>query len=349
MYPLKFEPVYKDYIWGGREFEKFGKKLPKGIVAESWEISGHPEGESVIANGEYKGLALTEIVKKLGRTLVGNELAEKDINKFPLLIKLIDANDRLSVQVHPEDEYARINENGEYGKNEMWYIVSAKPGSKLVYGVAPGVTKEKFIKAVEEDRIEECLNFIEVKTGDVVNIPAGLVHAIGNGLVIVEIQQNSNTTYRVFDYNRVDKEGKKRPLHIEKALEVINFNNCDTTGKQKGIEVKLGELSAKTYYVANKYFSVEKYIVKDMINENADGDKFITYTCLDGEGMISYEGGCEKISKGESVLIPAAMGKYKINGELELIKSYVPNLYKDVIEPLIKEGYSREIISSNVL
>lgn len=324
LYPLKFEPVYKDYIWGGRELEKFGKKkLPEGIVAESWEISSHPDGESIVSNGEFKGISLTELINRFGRDLVGNELSQKDVEKFPLLIKLIDANDKLSVQVHPEDEYAKIHENGEYGKNEMWYIVSAKPGAKLVYGVKPGVTRESFDIAVKEDNVEDCLNYMEVFTGDSVDIPAGLVHAIGEGILIAEIQQNSNTTYRVFDYNRTDKNGNKRPLHIEKALDVINFDNCHTKGKVESRLIKLEGESSKAELVSNKYFNVEKYNVRGKITEVADGSKFITLTCLHGEGKISFNGGVETITKGESIFIPAALGAYEIIGELELIKAFV--------------------------
>jgi mannose-6-phosphate isomerase len=332
LYPLKFEPIYKDYIWGGRELENLGKRLPEGIVAESWEISSHPDGESVVLNGEYKGTKLTDMIKKFGRALVGHELSEKDVEKFPLLIKLIDANDRLSVQVHPEDEYAKVNENGEYGKNEMWYIVSAKPGAKIVYGVKPEVTRESFAAAVEADDIEKCLNYMEVSTGDSVNIPAGLIHAIGEGILIAEIQQNSNTTYRVFDYNRTDKSGNRRPLHIEKALDVIDFNNCNTKGKLKGIKVNIDEKSTKTYLVANKYFGVEKYDLDGKVEEIAEGNRFFTYTCLEGEGKISFQGGFETISKGESIFIPATLGKYTIEGTLEIIKSYVPDVDKNVFD-----------------
>ncbi|MDP4177853.1 MAG: mannose-6-phosphate isomerase, class I [Bacillota bacterium] len=326
LYPLKFEPVYKDYIWGGRELEKLGKKIPDGIVAESWEISSHHDGECIVSNGEYKGMHLSKLIKKLGRELIGTELPEKDVEKFPLLIKFIDANDRLSVQVHPDDEYAKIHENGELGKNEMWYIISAKPGSQLVYGVADGVTKEIFAKHIKENKIETCLNYIDVSSGDAFNIPAGLVHAIGAGILIAEIQQNSNTTYRVFDYNRTDKNGNKRPLRIEKALDVINYNNCNIKGKLIEHKVNLNGSSFKSILAVNKYFSVERYVIDGVINEEADGSKFQTYTCLNGEGEIKFVNGTEKIVKGESVLIPANMGIYTIKGKLELIKSYAAKL-----------------------
>ncbi|HEY5563085.1 MAG TPA: type I phosphomannose isomerase catalytic subunit [Clostridiaceae bacterium] len=323
LYPIKFYPTFKDYIWGGRQLENYNKMLPKGIVAESWEISTHKDGESIVSNGQYRNIPLSELIKKLGQKLMGTAISEKDLEKFPLLVKLIDANDCLSVQVHPNDEYARIHENGEYGKNEMWYIVEAKPGAEIVYGVKTGVTKEAFSKAVKEDSIDSCLNYLEVKAGDSVNIPAGLIHAIGKGILIAEIQQNSNTTYRVFDYNRLDMLGNKRPLHIDKALEVINFDNCNISGKLIGVRTSLTKSSYKDRLVSNPYFTVEVYNIKDEVEEIADGSRFFLYTALMGSGELLYEGGREKIIKGESIFIPASLGKYKITGDLKLIKSYI--------------------------
>jgi len=349
LYPLKFKPVYKDYIWGGRGLEKLGKKLPDGIIAESWEISSHPDGESKVLSGEYEDLSIAELTKKFGRDIVGSELPQKDLKKFPLLIKLIDANDKLSVQVHPKDEYAKVHENGELGKNEMWYIVSAKPGAKIVYGVSKGVTRETFEAAVKADEIETCLNYLEVSKGDTVNIPAGMLHAIGEGIVIAEIQQNSNTTYRVFDYNRTDSKGIRRPLHIEKALDVIDFDNCNISGKQEGLKVNVGENSSKEFLLATEYFSVEKYTIMGKLQEQADGSRFCTYTCLQGEGKIVYLDGSVDISKGESVLIPALLGNYSIEGQLNLIKAYVPNIEENIIEPLLRAGFSSEDIYSKVI
>lgn len=343
-YPLKFKPVYKDYIWGGRGFEKLGKTLPDGIVAESWEVSCHPDGISIISNGKFEGLSLPELVKSFGRRLIGNALPEKDLEKFPLLVKFIDANDDLSVQVHPGDSYARVHENGEYGKNEMWYIMSAAPGSKLIYDVIPGVTKEVFARAVKENKIESCLKAIEVFPGDVINIPAGLVHAIGKGILLAEIQQNSNTTYRVYDFDRTDKNGNKRPLHIEKALDVIDFNSGGRAEKYKGLEIKLNSTSKKRFIVANTYFSVELYDVNGEVGENADGSRFFIYTVLTGEGRINYESGSTSIRMGESVLIPASLGEYFIEGNLQLLKSYVPDIAENVVNPLKNAGYSEEEI-----
>lgn len=342
-YPLKFEPVYKNYIWGGRNFEKFGRKLPEGIFAESWEISCHPDGVSIVANGEFAGIPLPELIKKFGRQLVGNSLSERDVATFPLLVKFIDANDKLSIQVHPDDSYALLHEN-EYGKNETWYIMHANPGSKLVYGVKPGTAKDIFAKAIYENRVEEYLRYVEVFPGDILNVPAGLVHAIGEGIMLAEIQQNSNSTYRVYDFNRVDKNGKKRPLHIEKALDVIDFELSSRIEKAKGLDVKIGFHSTKKYAVANKYYTIELYSIQEKVEENADGSKFHIYVFVEGEGKINYESGSIQVKCGESVLIPASMGAYSLEGSMKFIKSYVPDIKSDIITPLTDAGYSEEDI-----
>jgi len=346
-YPLKFKPVYKNYLWGGRNFEKFGRKLPEGIIAESWEISCHPDGISIVSNGEFSGMPLPQLIQKFGRQLVGKSLSEKDVSKFPLLVKFIDANDRLSVQVHPDDAYAQLHEN-EYGKNETWYIIYAHPGSKIVYGVKPGTTKDIFARAISENRVEEYLRYIEVFPGDVFNVPAGLLHAIGEGIVLAEIQQNSNSTYRVYDYNRLDKNGNKRPLHIQKALDVIDFELSGRIEKSKGLEIKIGRCSIKKYLVANKYYSIELYDIKEKTEEIADGSKFYIYVFVDGEGKINYESGSIQVKCGESILIPATMGAYSLEGNIKFIKSYVPDIKYDIIAPLMAAGYSKENIIEGI-
>lgn len=224
MYSIKFEPVFKEKVWGGNKLAKYlSKDVSMDVkVGESWEIACHREGTSKIRNGEYKGLTLEELIKHYGDIVFGKSI-EKITDRFPLLIKFIDANDKLSVQVHPDDEYAMKFED-DFGKTEMWYIVDAEPGAKLVYGLKKGITKEDFIKAIENNDFDEILREIEVKKGDVVFIPAGTIHAIGKGILIAEIQQSSDITYRVYDWNRVGLDGKPRELHIEKALDVINFD-----------------------------------------------------------------------------------------------------------------------------
>lgn len=343
LYPLKFKPVYKDYVWGGRNFEKLGKQLPEGIVAESWEVSCHKNGTSVVANGEFEGVTLPNLIRLLGRDLIGNELPQKDVDKFPLLVKFIDADKNLSVQVHPDDNYAQAYENGEYGKNEMWYIIDAKPGARLVFDVKPGVTREAFAQAVKDNTVEDCLKYIEVFPGDTINIPSGLIHAIGQGIMLAEVQQNSDTTYRVYDYGRTD-----RPLHIEKALDVIDFNSEGRKEKYEGLKLDLGNGSSRKYIVATDYFSVEVYDIDGSVEENANGDKFYIYTVYEGSGTISWNTGSEDVKIGESILVPASLGKYTFSGKLKALRCYVPNIQKDVIQPLLQAGYSMEAIKASV-
>ncbi|NJD03091.1 MAG: class I mannose-6-phosphate isomerase [Ruminiclostridium sp.] len=343
LYPLKFKPVYKDYVWGGRNFEKLGKQLPEGIVAESWEVSCHKNGTSIVANGEFEGITLPNLIKLFGRALIGSELPEKDVEKFPLLVKFIDADKNLSVQVHPGDSYARANENGEYGKNEMWYIIAARPGAKLVYDVRPGITREAFAQAVRDNKVESCLKSIEVFPGDAINIPSGLIHAIGQGIMLAEVQQNSDTTYRVYDYGRTD-----RPLHIEKALDVIDFNSAGRKEKYEGLELDLGNGSSKKHIIATDYFSVEVYNIDGTVTEYATGGKFYIYTVFEGSGGMVWDTGSLDIKAGESLLIPAALGKYALSGRMKALKCYVPNIKKDVLEPLVKSGYGNEDIIASI-
>lgn len=340
-YPLKFKPLFKDYIWGGRNLENLGKKLPDSNVAESWELSCHPDGQSIISNGSFKDMNLSDFIKKYGIEVIGHRLPESSIDKFPLLIKFIDANDRLSVQVHPKDEYAMVHENGELGKNEMWYIISAKAGAKLVYDVATGTTRESFQKAIAEGKINECLQYVPVEPGDFLNIPAGLVHAIGEGIVLAEVQQNSNTTYRVYDYDRTDKNGNKRPLHVEKALEVINFGGAGSEAKAKGICYSEEDCDINIR-IANSYFAIEEINLNGKKTDIADGSKFLIYIFTEGSGKINYAEGSLDVNFGETVLIPASMGEFTVEGKLKAIRTYVPDMEIDIIKKLTDKGFSRE-------
>ncbi|MEI6602294.1 MAG: type I phosphomannose isomerase catalytic subunit [Clostridia bacterium] len=327
LYPLLFKPVFKDYIWGGRALAAFGKTLPSdGIVAESWEISSHPDGESIVANGAFAGQTLTALVNQLGEALVGNALPPEKVKKFPLLVKLIDARQSLSVQVHPDDAFAYKHEDGELGKSEMWYILSALPGAQLVYDVAPGTTRASFAEAIAAGRVQDCLNYVAVKAGDVIDIPAGMLHAIGEGIVLAEIQQNSNTTYRVYDFDRTDANGNTRPLHIEKSLDVIDFDTASHLGIVSPAPQKISDALIKTNLVSNDYFTVEKLELDGAMHEHADGSRFFIYVVLDGSGVITATNGADPITvaKGTSVLIPASLGSYEISGTLTALKAYVP-------------------------
>lgn len=315
MYPLKFENLYYEKIWGGRDLEEFRDNLPEGNIGESWDIACHKNGISVAANGKFKGMKLDEIIDKYGEKIIGTK-----INKewFPLLIKLINAKDKLSVQVHPNDDYAKDKE-GEMGKTEVWYVVEAFEGANLVVGTKENCTKEQFKKAVEDGNLDKYMNRIPVKKGDVYFVKSGLIHAIGEGVIIAEIQQNSDTTYRVYDYNR------GRELHIEKALDVIDLS---LQGKKRnGIKVEKDGYE-KTYLCLCKDFSLELYNIEKQCTEKSDEERFFAFTCVEGQGEIEYAGQKEIISKGDSILIPAFLGEYTLKGKMKLLKSYLPNIEK---------------------
>ena len=311
MYPIKFENLYYDKIWGGRDLEEFRTNLPLGNIGESWDIACHDNGMSIVSNGKYKGKSLQELIKIYGKELVGSKI---DINKFPLLVKLINSKEKLSVQVHPNDEYAKKVENS-YGKTEAWYVVDAKPGASLIVGTR-NCDKEVFAKAIKEGRTEEYLNKIEVKKGDCFLINSGLVHAICEGVIIAEIQQNSDITYRIYDY------GRPREIHVEKSLDVIDFSLKAINASERKLE-KFKEYE-KGILCSCEYFTIEKYIINGSVLETSSIEKFFILTCVEGLGEITTKDN-EKIvvTKGDSILIPATLGEYKIEGNLTLLKSYV--------------------------
>ncbi|MBN1399284.1 MAG: class I mannose-6-phosphate isomerase, partial [Anaerolineae bacterium] len=231
IYPLTFAPVFRDYIWGGRNLETlFGRELPPGIIAESWEISGHPSSPTRVEYGHWAGRTLPQVMEALGEELVGRRAkGALQRGRFPLLIKLLDANRDLSVQVHPGDVYAQVHENGELGKTEMWYVLHAQPGTELIYGLARGVTPESFRRAIREGAVASQLQRVPIAAGDSFCVPAGTVHALLAGAVVAEIQQNSDATYRVYDWDRLGADGTPRPLHVRNALEVIDWDQVEPT------------------------------------------------------------------------------------------------------------------------
>lgn len=311
MYPIRFENIYYSKIWGGRDFEEFRNNLPSGNIGESWDIACHKNGIGVVANGEYRGEKFDVLIHKYGHDLVGKRVC---IDKFPLLVKLIDSKDKLSIQVHPDDEYAQKYEN-EFGKTEAWYVIDAKPGAKLIIGTK-NCNKEIFKKAIELGNYDEYLNTIEVKKGDCFLINSGLIHAIGEGLVIAEIQQNSDITYRVYDY------GRPREIQVEKSLEVINFNlQAINLSNNKIVDY---DGYSKIELSNNQYFGMEKYNIKEIWKDKSNEDKFSIITCVEGRGIVKAENFKEAILKGDSFIIPSTLGEYSIEGNVEIIKSY-PN------------------------
>lgn len=313
---VKLKPVFKDYLWGGHKLANdYNKNSNLDIIAESWEVSCHPDGESVIANGIDEGLTLTELLRNSKNKYISSSFDEKD--QFPILIKLIDSLQSLSIQVHPSDEYALEHEH-ELGKSEMWYILDAEDGAFIYYGVNQKVTKQQFRKAIEDNTVLDLLNKVYVKKGDCFFIEAGTIHAIGAGIVICEIQENSNSTYRVYDFNRRDKSGKLRPLHIDKALDVVNLEPLETSQNVK-YSTRFNGYSAKELYSC-KYFSTYKYDVFENVTLCADNESFNAIIVIDGSGKITAKNMSLDIIKGDSFFIPAGFCNYKIEGTLSFIK-----------------------------
>ena len=309
----KIIPALKSYIWGGNKLKnEFNVKSDAETIAEAWSLSVHPDGTSMLENG----LSLQEYLEE--NSAYTGKNSEK-FERFPLLIKLIDASDNLSVQVHPDDEYALSNE-GEYGKTEMWYIADCDEDAFIYYGFNRNVSREEYEKAIADNTVEDILNRVKVKKGDMFFIPSGTVHAIGKGNVICEIQQNSNTTYRVYDYDRRDKNGNARELHIEKAVEVSNLSK--TSGKAEILKTEEFDGYKKTYLGGCKYFASEKYEVESSAMVEITDMSFNCLTVLEGECEIA---GIEA-KKGESVFVPAQNGRYSISGRAEVILSYVPEM-----------------------
>ncbi|RME66534.1 MAG: AI-2E family transporter, partial [Caldilineae bacterium] len=320
LYPLLFEPVYKDYIWGGRNLERvLGRALPPGIIAESWEIAAHPNGQSTVANGPLAGKTLAQLQEMLGERLVGsNSRRALDLGKFPLLIKLLDANRWLSVQVHPDDDYALAHE-GEFGKTEMWVVLHAEPGAELIYGLRRGADRAAFTQAVAEGRVEELLHRIPVQAGDVIFVPAGAVHALGPGIIVAEIQQNSDTTYRIYDWGRLGHDGKPRPLHVESALEVIDWTLVEPQASRPtplpgdGPGVAREELARCAYFLTQRLRLEPGAVLQD----RCAGDTFQIWGVLDGAVDISWSGGEERLTAVAWTLLPADLGPFQITAQAE--------------------------------
>lgn len=309
--PVKLKAPIKDYLWGGtRLITDFNKETTLEKAAESWELSTHPDGESVILGGEFSGMKLSEYIKANGGDMcIGSRAARFDF--FPILIKLIDAKDNLSIQVHPDDEYA-MRVEGEYGKTEMWYIVDCDDDAYLYYGLNREVSKEEFEKRIKENTLLEILNKVPVKKGDVFFIPSGTVHAICSGILICEVQQNSNTTYRVYDYDRRGADGKPRELHIQKAIDVSDMFPAPPI-----------ENNGSDTLASCRYFTAEKVECIKEASFELDDKCFRSLVVIDGEGELSLNGTSMKISKGESIFIPAQNGEVKLSGNFKAILSYV--------------------------
>ncbi len=303
MYPMKLIPETKDYIWGGKKLKtEYNISGDSENIAEAWVLSVHNDGKSVVANGEFQGKTLKEILEK-NKSFIGENLSEMSV-----MIKLIDAQKNLSIQVHPDDEYAKKIE-GDNGKTEAWYILDCEPDAEIIFGFEKPLTKEEFVCAIKEEKLDKFYKKVKVKKGDCFLIEAGTLHAICKGIVIAEVQQSSNVTYRVYDYGRTDAKGNKRELHIEKAIDVT---------KLQPAENKAENSSAKCEYFDSRLFEIQdEYFFE--VNKKS----FAVILCTDGKGVLNYDGGKIEISKGECVFIPAGTGKLNLNGSLTVLETRV--------------------------
>lgn len=314
MLALKLIPAFKDYIWGGTKLRSdFNKDTDLEKIAESWELSCHKDGNSIIESGKYKGLTLADYIEKSGKSVLGTN-CEKFEN-FPILIKLIDAKDNLSVQVHPENEYA-LKAEGEYGKTEMWYIVDCDEGASLLYGFKKDISKEEFSQRIENNTLLEVTESVKVKKGDVFFIEAGTLHAIGEGILIAEIQQNSNTTYRIYDYGRVGVDGKPRELHINKAVDVTKLSPAKPYPRSNPEKL---EGYTKTLLSSCEYFTVFSLDIESSAKLFADRTSFNSLLVLDGEAKLKTNDGEMLLNKGDSIFIPADCGEYIVEGKANII------------------------------
>jgi mannose-6-phosphate isomerase len=321
MEPIFFNPDFKERVWGGEKLATvLNKSIPFKHTGESWEVACHKNGQSIVRLGQYTGLTLEELLIQEGETILGKPFVQGD--KFPLLIKFIDAKEKLSVQVHPDDAYAWEHENGEYGKSEAWYVLQADPSSKLIAGLKSGVSKEEFTEKLNTNQLEEVLNEIEVKVGDVLDIPAGLIHAIGDGILLAEVQQNSDTTYRVYDWGRVGLDGKPRDLHIQSSIDVIDFTGKHSTELAKPLIRKSDGYTIKEF-VRNPYFILDEIEVQDMFKSEGRGNYFEIFMCVDGAMHLTYMDGKLPVVKGDVFIIPAKLQDYYLKGHGKLVRTYI--------------------------
>ena len=319
LYPLKFEPILKKRIWGGDKLHKIlNKKSAQPNIGESWELSDVEGDTSIVSNGSLKGQALKQLLNEFQHDLIGHQNHRIFGNKFPLLIKFIDAKEDLSIQLHPNDELASKRHNS-FGKTEMWYVMQADKDSNLIVGFNQKVTPELYLKHLQDKTLPEILNFNKVKAGDTYFIEVGRVHAIGAGVMLAEIQQTSDITYRVYDWDRKDEHGNERELHNDLALDAIDFDMEDNFKVQYSkVENHSNEMIKCPYFTTNYLHLTSK------LNKENHHDSFMIYICVEGSAKIVTENHSETINTGETVLMPAAITNFEISTEnAKLLEVYV--------------------------
>ena len=316
---LKLKPFVAHNPWGGTRLrEEFDIESDKDPLAEAWVLSCHPNGPDIISGGEFDGRTLKDVLENEGKNYIGENC--KKFEYFPILIKLIDAHDNLSVQVHPDDDYARRNEN-QYGKTECWYILDAEDDAEIIYGLSDEITREELRGIIENGTICDHVNHIKVKPGELYYIPSGTVHAICNGILLAEVQQNSDLTYRIYDYDRL-YDGSKRDLHKEKAGDVISLSVPPTDGKPQGKPEKI-DGGTKTLLVKNELFNTSVVESAGEVSVTAGKDSFVSLVALDGNGVIEKGDTFVTFYKGESIFLPASLGEVKVHGEMKFLETRV--------------------------
>lgn len=319
LYPLKFQPILKEKIWGGKKLhQQFGKTSNSNSLGESWEISTVPNDVSVVANGYLKGTSLQTLLEEFQHQLLGEKNYKRFGNDFPLLIKFIDAKDDLSIQLHPDDSLAKARHNS-FGKTEMWYVMQADDDANLIVGFNQNMNKETYLKHLEAKTLTKILNFDKVKTGDTYFIEAGRVHAIGAGVMVAEIQQTSDVTYRVYDWDRKDANGNLRELHNDIAIDAFKFNMEDNFRVQYQKHKNASNTMVSCPFFTTNYLDLDA----DLEKYN-NKDSFLIYMCVDGQVEITTKTTSDKILKGETILIPATVKDYKLQTKgAKLLEVYV--------------------------
>lgn len=321
LYPLKFSDIFHEKIWGGQRLRQVcGKNLPPGKkIGESWDVCDYQTEVSVVREGPLSGATIRKLLQEAPSEILGPEVAAKSGPELPLLFKFIDANQVLSVQVHPDDQYAAEHFHEDYGKAEAWYVLHADPGAEMILGLTPGTTRADFRVLLEAGKLPECLNSVPVVRGDVIYLPPGTVHAIGHGIVVAEIQQTSDLTYRVFDWNRVEDDGRPRPLHIEDALNVIDFSSGHRA-KETGKRLSEG----RTVLVSCDQFVFEKLDVGPHSVDVGGIGSFEILSAISGKGTLAWPGGEMGMALGETLLLPASVSPCRLQSDtkMEMLRSY---------------------------
>lgn len=318
--PLLLRPSGKDYLWGGKRLnDEFAKNIDMSPLAETWECSTHPDGPSYVVGGKFDGLELAEVLRAHPEYLGTHP---NKVGELPILIKFIDAKKDLSVQVHPDDDYAREYENGQLGKTEMWYVLDASKDAQLIYGLQHDTDAETLRRSIIDGTVEKYLQKVPIKKDDLFFIESGIIHAIGAGALVAEIQENSNLTYRLYDYDRVDKNGQKRQLHVEKGLAVANLKSS-AEPKQPLRVLKYRQGVASEFLCRCKYFEVYRMMVnterRQKVHYRADEISFRVLLCVNGCGVLSYEGETIPVYKGDCIFIPADSVELRLHGQMQFL------------------------------